>query len=102
MESHEIERRLRVYDDQPAGRCDLYTGVTADLAQRVVLHRQGKGSAYCRKYNLVRLVMVEPYPAILEAIAREKAIKEWKREWKVELIERMNPGWDDLFDRINQ
>lgn len=70
----------------------LYVGVTADLARRVAQHRAKEGSRFCRKYNLTRLVLAEPYPTIEEAIAREKAMKEWRRAWKIELIEKSNPG----------
>ncbi len=78
----------------------LYTGVTADLAARMIQHREGKGSAFCRRYGIKRLVHAEPFERIEDAIAREKAIKAWKRAWKVELIEKENPDWDDLFDVI--
>lgn len=78
----------------------LYIGVTADLAARIVQHRGGTGSAFCRKYNLTRLVLAERHDDIGSAIAREKALKAWKREWKIELIERDNPEWRDLFDLI--
>ena len=77
-----------------------YTGVTADIAARMMQHRAGKGSAFCRKYGIKRLVYIERHDDIVVAIAREKAIKAWKRAWKVELIERDNPNWDDLFDRM--
>jgi putative endonuclease len=78
----------------------LYIGVTADLAARISQHRNGQGSAFCRKYGLNRLVLAEPYSDITDAIAREKAMKAWKRAWKIELIERGNPEWDDLFERL--
>ena len=58
----------------------LYVGVTADLAARIVQHKAGRGAAFCRRYNLTQLVHVEPHPTIEEAIAREKALKAWKRE----------------------
>lgn len=76
----------------------LYIGVTAHLAARVDQHRRGLGSAFCRQYGLVRLVLAEQHDSIEEAIAREKALKAWKRDWKIELIEAMNPAWDDLFE----
>lgn len=79
----------------------LYTGVTADLAARVSQHRAGEGSRFCKRYNLTRLVLVEWHDDIEVAIAREKAIKEWKRAWKIELIEASNPDWPDLFDVMN-
>jgi len=78
----------------------LYIGVAADLAARVAQHRAGKGSKYCRKYNLTRLVYAEPHDTIDEAIAREKAMKEWHRAWKVELIESANPDWADQWRHI--
>jgi putative endonuclease len=78
----------------------LYIGVTSDLAARVMQHREGEGSAFCRKYGLQRLVYTEPHDRIADAIAREKAMKAWKRAWKIELIETANPEWDDLFDRL--
>ena len=78
----------------------LYIGVTADLAARMIQHREGKGSSFCRKYNIKRLVHVEEFASIEEAIVREKALKAWKRDWKVELIEKSNPEWDDLYDVI--
>ena len=78
----------------------LYIGVTADLSRRIVQHREGKGSAFCRRYGLTRLVYGEEHDSIEEAIAREKAMKAWKRAWKIELIEAVNPAWDDLFDVV--
>jgi len=78
----------------------IYVGVCADIVARVSQHREGKGSAFCKKYNLKRLVYVEPYPTIDEAIRREKAMKEWHRDWKVRRIEDMNPSWGDLWDVI--
>ena len=74
----------------------LYIGVTADLAFRIEQHRTGKGSAFCRRYGLDRLVHAESYEDIHNAIAREKAMKAWKPAWKIELIERANPDWRDL------
>lgn len=78
----------------------LYTGVTADIAARAFQHRSGTGSKFCRRYNCDKLVLVEEYPTIEEAIAREKAIKAWPRLWKLELIQAANPNWDDLYERM--
>ena len=75
----------------------LYIGVTADLSRRIIQHREGKGSAFCRRYGLKRLVYAEEHDSIEDAIAREKAMKAWKRAWKIELVEGVNPEWDDLF-----
>ncbi len=65
----------------------LYIGVTADIAARAEQHRNGTGSAFCKKYGLTRLVLVEPHDDITLAITREKALKAWKREWKIRLVE---------------
>ena len=75
----------------------LYIGVTSDLSRRIIQHREGKGSAFCRRYGLTRLVYAEEHDSIEDRIAREKAMKAWKRAWKIELIEGVNPAWDDLF-----
>jgi putative endonuclease len=81
-------------------RVVLYTGVTSDIAARMMQHRAGTGSAFCRRYGIKRLVLAEPHEEIEYAIAREKALKAWKRAWKIRLIEENNPEWDDLFDRL--
>ena len=78
----------------------LYIGVTADLSARIDQHRTGKGSSFCRRYGLDRLVYAEHYSSIEEAIAREKAMKAWKRAWKSELIEAANPEWNDMFNHL--
>ena len=88
-----------IMTNKPGGR--LYIGVSADLAARVAQHRAGTGSAFCRRYRLTLLVYAEEYPTIDEAIAREKAMKEWHRAWKVRRIEAMNPMWEDLWETIN-
>lgn len=82
-------------------RGTLYIGVTAEIARRVWEHRQGIGSEFVRRYGITRLVHAERFDSIADAIAREKALKKWRRAWKFELIERDNPEWDDLFERIN-
>jgi putative endonuclease len=78
----------------------LYIGVTAHLAARIDQHRRGVGSAFCRRYGLRTLVLAEQHDSIELAIAREKALKAWRREWKIELIEKINPDWRDLFEQI--
>ncbi len=78
----------------------LYTGVTVDLAARIYQHRNGEGSAFCKRYGSTRLVYAEAHDRIDDAIAREKQIKKWRRDWKVKLIEDVNPDWDDLFETI--
>jgi putative endonuclease len=80
----------------------LYTGVTSDIIARVSQHRNGTGSKFCKRYGLKRLVYVEEYPTIYEAIQREKMIKAWNRNWKLRQIMEMNLDWDDLWETINQ
>ncbi|APR51477.1 GIY-YIG nuclease family protein [Sphingomonas koreensis] len=78
----------------------LYIGVTAYLAERVDQHRRDRGSAFCRKYGIKTLVLAERHDSIEDVIRREKALRAWKRDWKIKLIEQANPAWDDLFDQI--
>ena len=75
----------------------LYIGVTADLVTRVVQHREGLLGGFTHRYGVKRLVWFERYNGIVEAIRREKSLKKYRREWKINLIERDNPNWDDLF-----
>ena len=74
----------------------LYVGVTNDLRARLELHRSGKGSEFVRKYGVTRLVYIEEYSSPEEAIRREKQLKNWRRDWKIRLIEENNPDWSDL------
>jgi putative endonuclease len=80
-------------------RVGTYVGVTADAIQRAYRDREGKGSQHVRDFNKRRLVYVERHEDIEQAIAREKLVKKWRREWKFALIEADNPDWDDLWDR---
>ena len=79
-------------------RGGLYVGVTADIIRRVHQHREGTGSIHVRDYGKTRLVYAECHAEIVPAIAREKLLKKWKREWKFALIEADNPDWRDLWD----
>jgi putative endonuclease len=74
----------------------LYIGVTNDLRARLELHRAGKGSEFVKKYGVTRLVYIGEYASPQEAIQRETQLKEWRRDWKIRLIEQENPDWDDL------
>jgi len=78
----------------------LYIGVTNSLQKRLEEHRNGKGSSFVRQYGVHRLVYVETYDRAEDAIAREKQLKRWKRDWKIELIERENLEWRDLSDLL--
>ena len=94
------EGRLGVYHERRY-RGTTYVGVTAHIASRAMQHRSGEGAAFCRRYNLTRLVYAEFAEDIQTAIAREKALKKWRRAWKIDLIESVNPDWLDLFKTIN-
>jgi putative endonuclease len=76
----------------------FYIGVTNDVIRRVTEHRQGIGSAFTNKYSVHRLLYVEEYEDVQDALAREKQLKGWSRTKKTELISRSNPRFSDLFD----
>ncbi|MBY8824598.1 GIY-YIG nuclease family protein [Sphingomonas colocasiae] len=78
----------------------LYIGVTGSLAQRIHQHRNGTAEGFTKRYGVTRLVHVEEFGDVHLAIAREKALKKWRRAWKLDLIERDNPEWSDLFDDL--
>jgi putative endonuclease len=78
----------------------LYVGVTNDLVRRTYEHREGLAPGFTKKYGVKNLVYYEAHDAVLGAIQREKNIKHWSREWKVDLIVSMNPDWRDLYDEI--
>ena len=74
----------------------LYIGVTNDVRTRLELHRSGRESKFVYKYQIFRLVHLEEFATPQEAIAREKQLKFWKRDWKIKLIKAENPDWNDL------
>ena len=78
----------------------LYTGVTSDLVKRVWEHKNNVVKGFTKRYHVHNLVWYEPHPNMKSAISREKAIKNWKRKWKLDLIEQKNPKWNDLFDKL--
>ena len=79
----------------------LYIGVTADLARRVREHQQGLVEGFTKRYGIKKLVYAQPHENIEEAIVQEKRMKDWKRVWKIELIEKVNPEWKDLSAVMN-
>ena len=81
-------------------RGTIYVGVTANIRARIWQHRT-QPEGFVARYGVQKLVHIEGYSTIEEAIAREKALKKWRREWKIDLIERDNPDWNDVFDTIN-
>jgi putative endonuclease len=78
----------------------LYVGVTSDLVKRVFQHKNDVADGFTKKYRVHDLVWFESTPSIEEAIRKEKQIKDWKRAWKIELIEKENPEWRDLYADI--
>jgi putative endonuclease len=78
----------------------LYIGVTTDLPARVFAHRSGTGSAFTKKYNVKLLVWYETHDMVTDAIQRETTLKHWLRKWKLDLIEKSNPNWDDLYESL--
>src|SRR6185369_10202950 len=78
----------------------IYIGVTSELVGRVAKHREGLIDGFTKRYDVKRLVWFERHDSIVVAIQREKSLKKYKREWKVNLIERENPKWDDLFPKL--
>jgi putative endonuclease len=74
----------------------LYIGVTNDLARRMAEHKGKFVPGFTRKYQVDQLVYFETFESILEARAREHSMKRWRRAWKIELIEKLNPDWRDL------
>jgi putative endonuclease len=93
-----MERRpfIAVYimANRPYGT--LYIGVTSDLETRVDQHQSGQLGGFTKRYGLHRLVWFEPHEFIVVAIQREKSLKKYRRDWKINLIERENPNWEDL------
>jgi putative endonuclease len=78
----------------------LYTGITSDLIKRVWQHKNNVIPGFTAKYKIHKLVYYELHEDIREAIRKEKNIKAWRRKWKLQLIEKLNPNWDDLYDII--
>ena len=80
----------------------LYVGVTNDAERRASEHKKGLVEGFSKKHGLEKLVYVTDFGDINEAIAYEKRIKRWRRQWKINLIEKDNPDWEDLFERWSQ
>jgi putative endonuclease len=78
----------------------LYIGVTSDLIRRVYEHRSKVVDGFTRRYDVDRLVWFEVHDDVLTAIAREKELKKWRRDWKIRLIEDDNPNWMDLYPAL--
>jgi putative endonuclease len=78
----------------------LYVGVTNDLARRMDEHKAKIVPGFTRKYDVSRLVCLEVYDSIRQARARERTLKRWRRAWKIQLVEKLNPDWDDLTGKL--
>jgi len=75
----------------------IYIGVTSDLKRRMIEHRNGLVEGFTQEYDVKKLVYIEQHQYVDKAITREKRLKNWKREWKIALIEERNPEWNDLY-----
>ena len=95
-----VEKQPAVYILASKRNGTLYIGVTSDLVKRVWQHKNGVIGGFTKKYKLHCLVWYELHSSMETAIIREKRLKVWKRQWKLELIEKMNPEWNDLYDSI--
>ena len=78
----------------------LYIGVTNNLAARIFNHREGRGSVFTTKYRVKILVWHETYDLVTDAIQRETSLKRWPRKWKLDMIEKFNPDWEDLYGTL--
>jgi len=89
---------LYIVTNKPNGT--LYVGVTADIQRRAWEHREGLVDGFSKRYGLKRLVYAEHHPQIELAIQREKTIKHWPRQWKINIVHALNPSWDDLYENL--
>ena len=80
----------------------LYIGVTGNLRTRISLHQSDLIKGFTKKYTVHNLVYFEEYDNPTEAIIREKQLKKWNRKWKIELIEKLNPNWNDLSEDLHR
>ena len=78
----------------------LYIGITNDIIRRVGEHKLKLIDGFTKKYNVALLMYYEDFNDVNEAILREKRLKKWNRDWKIRLIESINPNWDDLTDKL--
>lgn len=95
-----MRHRYFVYILASRYRGTLYVGVTNELSRRVAEHKSGVALGFTKRYGLKTLVYFEEYSSIVEARAREHALKRWRREWKFALIEQHNPNWRDLLEEL--
>jgi putative endonuclease len=95
-----VEKQPAVYVLASKRNGTLYIGVTSDLTKRVWEHKNDLVEGFTKRYSVHRLIWYELHNSMESAIKREKSMKEWKRAWKLELIESANPDWEDLYCTI--
>ena len=93
-----MEKQPAVYIVASRRHGTLYIGVTSDLCSRIAAHKEGNIPGFTRRYQVKLLAWFEHHDSMEAAIQREKRLKEWQRGWKIELIEKLNPTWRDLFE----
>jgi putative endonuclease len=97
-----MEKLFAVYILASGRNGTLYTGITSDLPARIYQHREGVADGFTKEYGVKNLVWYEIHGDAMAAITREKQIKKWNRLWKLNLIEKSNPEWRDLYREICQ
>ena len=100
MTGGEMNKQPCVYILASKRNGTLYTGVTSDLVKRVWEHKNNVVEGFTQKYGVHTLVWYEVHETIESAIGREKVIKNWKRDWKIKVVEEMNPQWRDLYSDL--
>ena len=96
-----VEKKFYVYIIASKRNGTLYIGLTCNLGRRIFEHKEKSVEGFTKNYNVGILVHYEVYDDAENAIKREKQLKEWKRAWKLELIEKNNSGWNDLYETLN-
>ena len=95
-----MTRQYHVYILASKPRGTLYIGMTNNITRRVWQHRQGLAEGFTERYGVHRLVYCESFARPIDAIQREKRLKKWNRLWKIQLIESVNPNWNDLYESM--
>lgn len=97
-----MEKQPAVYILASKRNGTLYIGVTSDLVKRIWQHKNNLADGFTKQYQVHLLVWYELHYTMVSAITREKRLKNWKRKWKLDLIEKKNPNWRDLYDDIKE
>jgi putative endonuclease len=95
-----MDKASYVYMLASARNGTLYLGVTSDLVKRIWEHREGVFEGFTKKYGIKHLVWFEVHTDVIAAITREKQLKKWHRDWKINMIQQGNPDWRDLYEEI--